>query len=363
VTNIVFALENDPDTSRALNEIKIFAGDSPEAVQYNQVAGFAVDPDYATAYGSRRISVSVDFASAVTAQYFRVEFGRVGGITGPRVMEIDGYGPSFFDSTGTGAATAGTGSPWDDLQFATVTASTPLHVANDTFTVADLFTMGSPVVSDDQMFFTDGLTGAFVDFNLPGGISLTNLVVTLQNEGFETLGRAVKKITVYASTLPGDVLSKKVASVVVNPDYESYPGGSTRIAMSIDFPTAVNAQYFRVELGNYSLAGARIWEIDGWGAPYVVAGLPATIVSLAPVSSTVLKMVIDAPSTAENYVPKSKLDLISGGSWETVAHSDNSAGPFSITNLSYSAPEGENKVIYVEADAAVKFYNVEYGVQ
>ena len=357
LTNMVFTIENE-DPGRALNEIKVYAGDSPEVVPYRQVAGFAVDPDYLTAYGSTRISVSVDFAAAVTAQYFRVEFGRVDGVTSPRVMEIDGYGTLVFNNTGTGEATAGTGSPWDDFQFATVTASTPLHVANDTLTVSDLFTMGSPVVSDDQMFFEDGAT-SFVDFNLSGGISLTNLVVTLQNEGSPAFGRSVKQITVYASTLPGDVLSKPVASVAVNPDYESYPGGSTRIALSIDFPTAVNAQYFRVELKNNTLAGCRIWEIDGWGAPYVIAGVPATIISLEPVSSTVLKMVIDAPSAAEHYFPQASTDLISV-SPAVVAHSDTPSGPFSITNLSHSASEGDNKVIYVESDSVSKFYTVEY---
>lgn len=359
VTNMVITLENE-DPNRALDEIKIYAGDSPEVVPYNQVAGFAVDPDYVTAYGGSRISVSVDFPAAVTAQYFRVEFGRVGGVTGPRIMEIDGYGPLIFDSTGTGAAAVGIGSPWDDLQLATVTASTPLHSAlGDSMTTNDLFTAGSPILSDDQMFFVDGLTGAFVDFNSLGAISLTNLVVTLQNEGSETFGRSVNKITVYASTLPGDVLTKPVASVVVNPDYESYPGESTRIAMSIDFPTAINAQYFRVELGNNTLAGCRIWEIDGWGAPYVIEGVPATIISLAPVSSTVLKMVVDAPSAADHYFPQARTDLISG-SPAAVAHSDTSSGPFSVTNLSHSASEGDNKVIYVESDSASKFYSVEY---
>lgn len=84
---------------------------------------------------------------------------------------------------------------------------------------------------------------------------------------------------------------------------------------------------------------------------------PATIVSIAPFSSTIMKVVIDAPDAPENYSPVATLNLIPLG-WGAVAHSDDGVNPFVVTNLTYSSVEGTNEVIYVQADETEKFFGV-----
>ena len=87
--NITIGLIADPDGIRALSHIKVYAAPSAGIVLDTLVADIAVDPDYATAYGSRLISVSIDLA--VNARFFRVEFTDADDVRAPRVMEIDGF--------------------------------------------------------------------------------------------------------------------------------------------------------------------------------------------------------------------------------------------------------------------------------
>ena len=86
---------------------------------------------------------------------------------------------------------------------------------------------------------------------------------------------------------------------------------------------------------------------------------PATILSVSSVSNNVLKMVIDAPSSAGNYYPKSKLDLVTG-TWSSVPHSDDGVNPFVVTNLGYSTTDatGTNEVIYVNATNSAGFFGI-----
>jgi len=86
------------------------------------------------------------------------------------------------------------------------------------------------------------------------------------------------------------------------------------------------------------------------------AFLPATIVSWNLVSDSVMKLVVDAPADPVLYYPKGTVDLTTG--FSGVAHSDNAAGPFVVTNLSYSATEGGNEAIYVETAEAQKFFGI-----
>ena len=86
--------------------------------------------------------------------------------------------------------------------------------------------------------------------------------------------------------------------------------------------------------------------------------LPADIISLTHFSSTVMKMVVDAPSAADSYYPVSKTDLVTGGTWTEVAHSDDGSHPFMVTNLSYSTAEGTNEVIYVQSTDVQKFFEI-----
>ena len=84
---------------------------------------------------------------------------------------------------------------------------------------------------------------------------------------------------------------------------------------------------------------------------------PATIVGWSAVSNNVMKMVVDAPDAAENYYPKTAIDL-GAGTWTNVAHSIDGFDPFVVTNLAYSAAEGTNEVIYVQANDTKGFFGI-----
>ena len=84
---------------------------------------------------------------------------------------------------------------------------------------------------------------------------------------------------------------------------------------------------------------------------------PATIVSLSVFSTNVMRMVVDAPDAAINYYPQTVEDLVVG-TWTNAAHSIDGSEPFVVTNLSYSAADGTNEVIYVHADEAKGFFGI-----
>ncbi|RKX41496.1 MAG: hypothetical protein DRP64_11275, partial [Verrucomicrobia bacterium] len=86
---------------------------------------------------------------------------------------------------------------------------------------------------------------------------------------------------------------------------------------------------------------------------------PATIIDGAVVSSNVIRLVVDAPGTADNYYPKFKEDLMDGD-WAGVAHSNDGTNPFVVTNLLYSTADatGTNKVVYVPADTKTGFFRM-----
>ena len=164
----------------------------------------------------------------------------------------------------------------DAFQNATVTSNTAVIASRNS---ADLFTSGSPV-SNENIIYEDknDSTTSFVDFNISNAISLTNLVVGLPNDGPPDNRRSVVNIKVYAGLSAGTVLESLVADIPVDQTYTaSY--GDNEIKVNIDFTTPINAQYFRVEFEEPdAVFGARIYEIDGYGAPYIEsAGQPEAI--------------------------------------------------------------------------------------
>ena len=84
---------------------------------------------------------------------------------------------------------------------------------------------------------------------------------------------------------------------------------------------------------------------------------PATIVSWTSISNNVMQMVVDAPSSASSYSPKTTTDLVNG-IWTNVPHSKDGLDPFVITNLAYSTAIGTNEVIYVQATNAAAFFGI-----
>lgn len=86
--------------------------------------------------------------------------------------------------------------------------------------------------------------------------------------------------------------------------------------------------------------------------------IPAGIVGWSLESGSLMRMVIDAQSAANNYQPKSTTNLVSG-IWENIAHSDNGMNAFVVTNLDYAGTEGTNKVIFLQTDESVRFFKID----
>lgn len=270
-------------------------------------------------------------------------------------LELVPFDPDTVTNA-TITATGLIGEAGDELQNATVTSDSGVHpVAN----IVDLFSTGSAVTAEDVIFKDgDGVTQSFVEFNLASAISLTNINITLQNDDVVDApdNRSLNRIKVYAGLTPSP--RKLVADIAVDPEYkDTY--GSNRIVVDIDL--AVDAQYFWVgftEPGSpYPDSGARVFEVDGYGAPYIWPVNPASIISWSAISSDVMKMVINIPGLPTDYSPQATTDLISVP-WGSVAHSDDGVHAFVVTNMDYSTISGTNKVIYMQSTDAQKFFNV-----
>jgi len=368
IRRLQFVLINDGESppeppsfpeARALVNIKVFARGTAGAFSPSElIADVDVEKTYTASYGGPNITAEIVLPAGTTGQYFRCEFTQpdIPKQYAPRVHEVDAFNWVLEDG-GVGTAEFGPGDPSDDLQFATVTAASLTHAAfASSRDINDTFTSGTPILSDDPIVFTDGGSSVFLDFNIPSPRTLTNMTFTLQNDPGGARGATY--IRLFASLSPGDVMDNPIIGYNVDPDYENAYSATNRISYSIDLPIPVNAQYLSVEIGH---TGSTPWlvEIDGYGPVYVEPVFPATIISLTPVSSSVFKMVIDAPGTKTKYSPQATTDLISVAG-TPVKHSDNAGGPFELNTLDVSASEGTNEVIYVEADTANKFYSIEY---
>jgi hypothetical protein len=98
-------------------------------------------------------------------------------------------------------------------------------------------------------------------------------------------------------------------------------------------------------------------SLESVTVPLTTTGpLVSSIVGLDFVSDGLVKLVIYSSSPAENY-PLVSSNLVHDD-WQTVAHSDNELNDFVATNLSYSTVSGTNRVIYLQADTAQKFFGI-----
>lgn len=87
----------------------------------------------------------------------------------------------------------------------------------------------------------------------------------------------------------------------------------------------------------------------------------AAIASFEYYSGNVYRMVLDFPegnqmASSVSY-PLKSTDLTSAP-WATVAHSTNGVSPWLITNLNYSATEGESQVIYLQSTEDAAFFGL-----
>ncbi len=96
-------------------------------------------------------------------------------------------------------------------------------------------------------------------------------------------------------------------------------------------------------------------EFDNFELSAVVP--PTQIMSIEPYTADVMKIVAYS-ATPQNIFLKCKTNL-TDAAWVSVGHSTNGIAPFVVTNLSYSAADSDNCVIYVDASNSQMFFDLE----
>ncbi len=368
---MVFYLSGDQNTDpggyegRSLSNLVVSAGTASTALV--EVADIAVNPDYDGAYGLPWIKVEIEFPTPVTAKYFRIDIEQpdIGAAkpewdwNGPRIREIDAYGTNVATSADvdiTAIPISNTdgreGAIGDDFEGVTILTNSPLHPVSST--PQEWFI--SPNTTEN--LFDDNNGTKFIDFNTSEPYSLSNVVVFISGDdntdGLEH--RSVTGIRLSCGLTPETVTNNVVAFVTL-PGETTETYGSPWLMVSIDLDPAVAiGKYFRIEFDQDNL-GARIQEIDGYGVPYTPPIFEPEILSWSVYSNGVMKMVVNAPSTASRYSVQATTDLAIDP-FSAVAHSDNGVNPFVVTNLAYSTVQGTNEVIYVQSADSEKFFKI-----
>ncbi len=148
-------------------------------------------------------------------------------------------------------------------------------------------------------------------------------------------------------------------------DGSSYTGSDTNFVLIDSFAGFAGNLSGTNQFANVSITGfgePAAVEYDS-GMITLVLGAsavsPASIVGWSVWSNNVMRMVVDVPDSARSfYYPKITTNLIDG-IWTNIAHSINGSAPFVVTNLAYSATNGDDEVIYVQMDASSKFFRIE----
>ena len=149
-----------------------------------------------------------------------------------------------------------------------------------------------------------------------------------------------------------DIINVHSSNTVIRFKMEGVPGtGLTETQIS---RTRING--VQLTLSDVTIIGGYLYITPAISVPIPDIIEPG-IISSELVSSNIVKIVVDTPSAVDRYWPEGVSDLVTG-SWTNVAHSDDGANDFVITNLAYSTEEGTNKVIYVEADVAAEFFKI-----
>lgn len=222
------------------------------------------------------------------------------------------------------------------------------------------------------------------DFNSgyeTGSLSVTGLSVTVNcyNSGeHNQSGRWVveKDGTFYVSQTALTIYgTSKVSTLDPNELWTVYdPADPTR---RINFNQA-GATYSALDLTGVTAAGI-YFEHDLWDAgtgneafsfavkAFEVSGAlgedpepdtaSAAILDITPFSDTVMKLTVSSDNPGICY-PKTASALTTNTVWSSVGHSTNGLAPFAVTNLGHSAASGTNFIIYVEADADQKFFDI-----
>ena len=93
--NIKILLNNDggagPVYSRTTVGAWVYASNTPGFLEADMIAEVFYDGNYSSIVGEHGMEVSIDFATAPVAQYYRVAFYAGDPAVGARVIEIDGY--------------------------------------------------------------------------------------------------------------------------------------------------------------------------------------------------------------------------------------------------------------------------------
>lgn len=248
----------------------------------------------------------------------------------PRTRAINGTNYQYFVEYQLGSATMNNSATSGD----TLTLASPMSLAD-----ADkLFLLGASVA---------GGSTYNVVLNFSGGLSTTNTVVV---EDWYSLSPANP-----VALGERQNLSRK------NDVVDIWSGAGKNKSNLYEMEIALSAQQQAGTLQSIGLVDAsdpgrqvaRFLAVSTT-KPVVVP----TILSFDSVGTGVAKMVVGISQSADKYSPVARGDLMTG-SWAAVPHADNAAGPFVVSNLTYSATDGAgNKEIYVETTETQKFFGI-----
>ncbi|MCF7818026.1 MAG: hypothetical protein K9M54_09100 [Kiritimatiellales bacterium] len=205
-------------------------------------------------------------------------------------------------------------------------------------------------------------------FNIYGGLGNSNQIDTnpylVEATGYTTNLNARNTVNFEYDTASGNMTAWLVSeggTVATQYVGSVNYGGVADAVIPIDLITFLSLQFTTGAINTSAnpayLDNLLVEIISAAAPPEPEPVIPASIVGWSVVSSNLMRMVVDAPSTASNYYPKSTANLASG-TWAGVAHSDDGLNPFVVTNLDYAGAEGTNKVIFVQATNAAGFFGI-----
>ena len=310
--NLVLGQDGLSNSNRSAAAVRLYA--SADGISYtlisqatnltaNQAAG------YGYRFNSNVITISENFATPVSGQFFKLEVDRH-GTNGVRVMEFDGFGTGGIGANrlketvfNSNVNVIANGDEAPGLVNAITSSS-----AYPGFNAADAFGRLSSQYEPGHFIFADGASGDSLSWTTTQAVTLTGYRVGLFADG-DTTFRSSGRVRFYAGI--------GSASTLV----DEFENASMSGILSRLLASEVTGDHFRFEIDRTGAGGPRVTEIDaivGNHAP-VVLNDSATANVGSPISIQVLANDYDPDGDAltivTNTLPQNgTVQLVGSGS-------------------------------------------------
>ncbi|MEX0649986.1 MAG: alpha/beta hydrolase [Candidatus Andersenbacteria bacterium] len=302
---------------RGFSKFTLFAQESNG--ELTAVAEFSPENPYGSGAENNELAQTIELVSPATSQRFRAEFVQFGNgsptASGPRIIELDGFGEALGISVEPESSTADL---WDVAQGAEVTSHSGVTTQHGGADIRDMFggTFWGYEPDSGKTNFADSKpkgTIHFVEWHTQHPITLQRFTLFADHDFKEPSGSALRdanhrgfsKFTLFAKV-----------DDVFEPIYEYFPanpyGGGTNnneLIISADIDD-VEAQEFRAEFEQFGPtnllhSGPRITELDGFGVVH-----------------DELEPVVIIPGIFASFNTKVTLLDKSGGTWRFILTAD-----------------------------------------